>query len=247
MITQNDVVEWPFVGYKQIAKELHNTDKSTFTELIDLCCFDHPQANVCDLLINIIDTNNIRVTKTNITKSKSKKYLSCLQVVSKSNAISCALPNKIIQDVVESLEHMKKMIRCDEAIWIPFHASRDWVRKRSSVAESNFRTHAETMLGMSLPSCRPSWLVNFITGNEMELDMFNEDQRIAIEYNGDHHYEYPNNYHYTVGKFIEQVYRDRLKVRLCKAMGIKLVVIKANHDVANELAQLEQLKISLPS
>lgn len=72
---------------------------------------------------------------------------------------------------------------------------------------------------------RPNWLKNPKTNRNLELDFFNEELKIAIEYNGEQHYTYKPFFHRSETDFQEQVYRDKLKKRLCMEHGVILVVI----------------------
>src|SRR5579872_1960468 len=75
------------------------------------------------------------------------------------------------------------------------------------------------------PKCRPDFLVNPETGYNLELDGYNEELKIAFEYNGIQHYEYPNGFHKTEEEFFDQTRRDGFKKEICKEMGIHLISI----------------------
>ncbi len=78
-------------------------------------------------------------------------------------------------------------------------------------------------------SYKPDWMKNPRTGINLELDCYNDDMKIAIEYNGIHHYQYPNwtTKKYKTGKdeFAKQVQRDLLKPELCDEQGVWLITI----------------------
>ena len=38
-------------------------------------------------------------------------------------------------------------------------------------------------------SVRPNWLKNYETGYNLELDCYNDELKVALEYNGEQHYE----------------------------------------------------------
>lgn len=90
--------------------------------------------------------------------------------------------------------------------------------------EERCRFVIETLTGRSFPSARPSWLMNPLSRRCLELDCYNEELKLAIEYNGIQHYR-------SVGfnadkmKFRDQVYRDRLKALLCQKNGVRLIVV----------------------
>ena len=69
------------------------------------------------------------------------------------------------------------------------------------------------------------WLVNPHTGKRLELDLYNPDLRIAIESQGIIHYQWIKAYHKTFNDFKRQQERDAIKRQLCKANGVKLIVV----------------------
>jgi len=73
--------------------------------------------------------------------------------------------------------------------------------------------------------CRPKWLVNPETKRELEIDCYNEELRIGVEYNGIQHYEWPNFTGQTKKDFIQQVRRDKFKTGRCNQMGIFLLKV----------------------
>jgi hypothetical protein len=72
---------------------------------------------------------------------------------------------------------------------------------------------------------RPHFLVNPESGRRLELDCYLPNLRLAVEYNGKQHYEFPNVFHKTEADFIDQIYRDNLKKSLCEQNDILLVVV----------------------
>lgn len=72
---------------------------------------------------------------------------------------------------------------------------------------------------------RPDFLRNPETGKALELDCYDEEYKIAVEYNGIQHYKFPSAFHKTEKQFYDQVYRDRLKKKLCEDSGVYLIPI----------------------
>lgn len=72
---------------------------------------------------------------------------------------------------------------------------------------------------------RPAFLKNPETKQNLELDCYCPKYNIAVEYNGEQHYKFPSSYHKTKEQFINQVYRDRLKRKLCDEHGIYLISV----------------------
>ena len=72
---------------------------------------------------------------------------------------------------------------------------------------------------------RPSFLKNPETGRNLELDLYNDQVKIAIEYNGIGHYVYPNPFHRTKEEFINQIRRDKFKVDMCDVNDVYLISV----------------------
>lgn len=76
----------------------------------------------------------------------------------------------------------------------------------------------------SFKKVRPRWLKNN-EGNNLELDMYNEDLKLAIEYNGIQHYQYISFFHKTEDNYKKRVDDDNIKIQKCKEKGINLINI----------------------
>lgn len=85
----------------------------------------------------------------------------------------------------------------------------------------------------SFTKVRPNWLKNPETGRNLELDFFNEELRLGVEYNGIQHYVYPNNFCSSKEKFINQLRRDKFKIDRCDIMGVYLIIVPYNVDFKN--------------
>jgi hypothetical protein len=72
---------------------------------------------------------------------------------------------------------------------------------------------------------RPKWLRNDVTGRPIELDIYCDALKLAVEYQGKQHYEFVPFFHGTVDKFQAQVARDILKVKGCQDKGINLICV----------------------
>jgi hypothetical protein len=77
-------------------------------------------------------------------------------------------------------------------------------------------------------SVRPSWLKNPETNGVLEIDCYNDDLKIGVEYNGMQHYVYPNIYHKTQEEFIKLVRRDQYKHKKCDENGVYLITVPYN-------------------
>ncbi len=66
---------------------------------------------------------------------------------------------------------------------------------------------------------------NPVTNQFLELDCYNEELRLAIEYQGIQHYKYCQFFHKNIDSFRNQQYRDELKRIYCKNLGITLIEV----------------------
>jgi hypothetical protein len=75
------------------------------------------------------------------------------------------------------------------------------------------------------------WLIDDKTGNLMELDGYNEELKIAFEYQGKQHYELT--YHNQHNKLrLEDIKRkDELKSRLCYENNVKLIIVSCDMSI----------------
>jgi hypothetical protein len=102
---------------------------------------------------------------------------------------------------------------------------------RGRVISRGERMCCETMkriYGVPFESIWPDWLINPETGQPLELDCYNPELQIAVEYNGEQHYKWPNFTNQTHQEFINQVRRDELKMQLCDRNGVYLIVVPYN-------------------
>ena len=83
---------------------------------------------------------------------------------------------------------------------------------------------AKTWLDRDFIKVRPNWLLNE-NKNEMELDMYNDELKLAIEYNGIQHYEYIPFFHKSEEDFEKRKNDDKLKLKLCHENKVDLIVV----------------------
>lgn len=98
-------------------------------------------------------------------------------------------------------------------------------KKRINKTEEKCRTIIQKIYSRKFPSVRPKFLKSPRTGKNLELDCYNDDLKIAIEYNGKQHYNYTPYFHKNKKDFYSQVHRDDWKRKRCKEMGIRLIEI----------------------
>lgn len=81
-----------------------------------------------------------------------------------------------------------------------------------------------------LVNIRPDFMKNPKTKRNLELDMYDPETKVAIEYNGAQHYKYEPAFHSNEGDVNVQLERDKLKVELCQKNGINLIVVPYTVD-----------------
>jgi hypothetical protein len=97
---------------------------------------------------------------------------------------------------------------------------------RESKGERRCREVLQKVFNKPFPNCRPDFMFNGVTGENLELDMFDYDMKLAVEYNGQQHYKYtPFMHGNTKEKFYAQQYRDRMKKDACKKLKINLIEV----------------------
>lgn len=99
------------------------------------------------------------------------------------------------------------------------------INKNLSKGEQLCRQVIQDIYGVPFYCVRPIFLKNPETGRNLELDLYNDDLKLAIEYNGQSHYVFPNNFHKTEEEFINQVRRDQFKLEMCDKNGIYLITV----------------------
>jgi hypothetical protein len=82
---------------------------------------------------------------------------------------------------------------------------------------------------------RPQFLNNPVTfgTNNLELDCFNEELKLAVEYDGAQHYKFIPHFHKTHDGFMNQRYRDYMKEQMCKENKIRLIRVPYTVKIEN--------------
>lgn len=101
------------------------------------------------------------------------------------------------------------------------------VEKKDSSGETECRRVLTKIFGKPFLKARPDFLRNPVTGNNfnLELDCYDETLKLAVEYNGRQHYDFIPYFHKNNDRFLNQKYRDDMKRRICKDMGITLIEV----------------------
>jgi len=123
--------------------------------------------------------------------------------------------------------------------------------KGDSKGEIECRRVLEKMFNKPFNKARPDFLNNPVTGGNfnLELDCFNDELGLAVEYNGVQHYKFVPFFHKNKEAFLNQKYRDDMKRRICKEHGIKLIevphtvkVYDIEYFLKNEIKKIYHLR-----
>lgn len=98
-------------------------------------------------------------------------------------------------------------------------------KKGESKPERRCREIFESIFRAPFKKIRPDWLKNPVTGKNLELDGYNEDLKLAYEYDGRQHSEYTPHFHKDPNDFKYQLEKDKFKDRMCQLRSITLVRI----------------------
>ena len=97
-----------------------------------------------------------------------------------------------------------------------------------SKGEKLYKQAIEEITGKPFFCVRPDFLKNPETGRNLEIDIYNDELRMGIEYSGKSHYVFPNSFHKSYDDFINQVRRDQFKVDMCDVNGVYLITVPYN-------------------
>ncbi len=96
---------------------------------------------------------------------------------------------------------------------------------RSSKAETQCRRILEVIFNKPFPQVRPSFLNNPETNCNLEIDCYNAELKLGVEYNSEYHYKWPNFTGQTKEEFIKVLRRDDYKRRACDEEGVYLIIV----------------------
>jgi hypothetical protein len=96
---------------------------------------------------------------------------------------------------------------------------------KESKGEIECRRVLEHLFLKPFPNQRPLFLTNSVTGKPLELDCYNAEIGLAVEYNGRQHYSYTPGMHKSYDAFRTQQYRDDMKRRMCKENNVILIEV----------------------
>lgn len=115
--------------------------------------------------------------------------------------------------------------------------------------EEECRRILQNIFKRPFASIRPKELRYPLTGRNLELDCYNPELRLALEYQGRQHYKYTPVFHKNYEEFVAQINRDQFKKQRCRELGITLIEIPytvkmedLSKRIKNELREFKLLK-----
>lgn len=112
---------------------------------------------------------------------------------------------------------------------------------KSSLEEEWTRSLVEHHFGKSFPNVRPDWLINPETDKNLELDIYNEEMALAIEYHGPQHYE-PI---FGEERLLKSLRNDGARRIECKKNAVRLIEIKHPEKKLNKEGFLKYIVMEL--
>ena len=100
-----------------------------------------------------------------------------------------------------------------------------WGQPNSSKGERLCAQIISNITGLRFIKVRLNKIKNPETGEPLEIDCFNPEKKIAIEYSGPQHYDWPNWTNCSYAEFRKQIARDECKRVRCHELGISLIEV----------------------
>ena len=97
--------------------------------------------------------------------------------------------------------------------------------------------------GKKFETYRPNFLKREKTGRNLEIDLYNPELKLGVEFNGSQHYIMTPQFHKSGKGFKSSLIRDELKKKRCKTVGVTLIVIPFTINTYHEIKDF--LEISL--
>ena len=171
----------------------------------------------------------------NIAKNKYIKTNKIYRKIKKDSDIYNIIYDDIYSD---SLTDFKDSYKRDET----FKKKR--FMPMVSNGEMKCKLYLEKIFNKPFEKIRPDMLKNSVTGKNLELDLYNDELKLAIEYNGEQHYKFCPKIHKNYEHFQTQKYRDEMKKMLCQTNGITLIEVPytEKNNIENYLFQQLNIK-----
>ncbi len=118
--------------------------------------------------------------------------------------------------------------------------------KNRSKGEKMTRLILESLFKVPFITVRPDFLSYKVKNKKktkLEIDLYNENLGLGVEYQGEQHFIYTPYFHKTQDGFVKSTKRDQFKRKMCHSNGIYLVEI---HDFVKVNKLGDHILDSLP-
>lgn len=194
-------------------------------------------------LPDVLDDSSMNSDMLDITSTKSEVIdnLSAHSEINNTPDLPCQFkddlvePRNISRHCVEegNMDKSVSFVDFSQSTEMDFPCPAEYNNTRVSKGEKKCREVLEEIYGRPFKTVRPDFLKNPETGRNLELDCYNHELKIAVEYNGIQHYVWPNFTGQSRDAFIKQLRRDKFKAKRCDEKGVYLIIVPYN--VPNEL------------
>jgi len=123
----------------------------------------------------------------------------------------CDLCNKTI-----SIKFHKQVINCPNCA--PKFTSEEYIRELLYNITDKYFSKTRSL----------SWLIDDKNKNQLELDGYNDELKVAFEYQGEQHYKLTYYNQIDTVKLREIQRKDVLKIKLCNENGVKLIIVSCD-------------------
>lgn len=189
---------------------------------------------------NIVGIDKTPALPNNFDSSESESkmiesYDNNSEYICQPSNINNQLKNKSLLTNIENISQLgvknfSKIGTISESseIIIETPCPKEYKNARVSKGEKICKQVLEEIYGKKFITVRPNFLKNPETNRNLELDCYNHELKIAVEYNGVQHYVWPNFTGQTKEEFTKQLRRDKFKVEQCDKNGVYLITVPYN-------------------
>jgi uncharacterized protein YdaU (DUF1376 family) len=157
-------------------------------------------------------------------KIKQEQYFNVFkEIIEKKNGILLSTSDEYIN------AHSKLKIKCSNDH--EFECTLNNISKNRWCPFCNLKINEcvtlcalEYLFDKQFKKIRPNWLQN-LEGNNLEIDCFNEELKLCVEYNGIQHYEFVEYFHKTEEVFLKRNADDKIKKEKCIEKGYVFIEI----------------------
>lgn len=157
-------------------------------------------------------------------RGSAKTYERLMKILSDRNWILISAPKKISSKSTVSIACDRGHIRDYLVNSITNYGNKCGICNKLNRGERIVRGWLSYLLKKKFVNTRPNWNINPYTEKKLELDCYNEELKIALEYDGAQHKK-AINYYGGVDTVMKTLLRDAIKEDNCFEQGVSLIRI----------------------